>query len=520
MALDIRLRPTRLLRHLLAPGLLAMGLLAPLGAHAQPTPADAEGLEQQLHSWLADQLGPRVPLGERPFHITAEDDHFRVEVPVAGPIGQTGFSIEAAPLALAAKPLEGGRWALDSIDDVTLLRLVRDDPAATGFRSWSLSAADTKYHADLDLGFATTSTFDASLRDYTTVQQGSDGTFTSRIGTLTLHTVWEPAANGRLNVTGTSDAEQFRFDGTLPNGGGPLTITVERMTKTSRLQDLAPDRIGPAIRAAAELLLPLTRTAVQETVAKPDCSGDDCDKTPVVAKDSKATPEQRRAAHALVVVLRDLLGGVNSHATLENTHVVANLGEASLTRLAIGSDVIALDGKLNARFSLALDGLDSPQIPPGMLRDYLPRHIALTPRISNVPTGAGIDLLLRAIDTADEPSPELEAEATALLRQGPLTLGLDDVALDFGPARLTASGEMQVPSPEEITGHALVSATGLDALIKRANTTPSLRQATPVLLLLKGIGEQDGKAVVWRISYQDKQLLVNGNDLMQMMPGK
>ena len=70
---------------------------------------------------------------------------------------------------------------------------------------------------------------------------------------------------------------------------------------------------------------------------------------------------------------------------------------------------------------------------------------------------------------------------------------------------------MQVPSPEEITGHALVSATGLDVLIKRANTTPSLRQATPVLLLLKGIGEQDGKAVVG--------VVTGGSPLLVLMDG-
>jgi hypothetical protein len=522
MALRIRLRPTRLLSRLLAPGLLAVGLLAPLGAHAQPTPADAEGLEQQLRSWLADLLGPGVPLGERPFHITAEGDHFRVEVPIAGPIGTTGFSVEAAPFALAATPLEGGRWALDSIDNVTLLRLVRDDPAATGWRNLTWSAADMKCHADLDPSFATASAFDGSLHDYTTVEQGPDGAFTSRIGSVSSHEVWEPAGGGRLNVSDTANVEQIRIEGSLPGGGGPLTVTVDRATRTGRLQDLAPDHIGPAVRAGVDLLAPLLQAAVQETPATTDCSGDDCDKQPVVAKQGKATPEQRRAVRALAVALRDLLGGVSVQQSMENLHVVAGPHEATLARLAIGEDVIAADGKLNARLSLALDGLDSPEIPPGILRDYLPRHIALTPRISNVPSAAGIDLLLKAIDAGDENSPELEAEAKGLLRQSPLTLGLDDVALDLGPASLTASGEMQVPSaePEEITGHADISVTGLDTLIKQSNANPQLRQAGPVLLMLKGIGEQDGKTVVWHVTYQDKQVMVNGNDLTQMMPAK
>jgi hypothetical protein len=518
----MRLRPTRFRSRLLAPGLLAVGLLAPLAAQAQPTPADAGGLEQQLRSWLADLLGPLVPLSERPFHITAEGDHFRVEVPIAGPVDSTGISIEGAAFALAARPLEGGRWALDSIDDVMLLRLVRDDPAATGWRSLTWSAADINYHADLDPSLAVTSTFDGSLHDYTTVEQGPDGTFTSRIGSVSSHEVWEPASSGRLNLSDSSTLEQISIEGALPAGGGRLTVTADRATRTGRLQDLAPDGIGPAIRASVQLLAPLMPT-IQAAVAKPACSGEGCDQLPAAARQDKATPEQRRAAHDLVVALRDLLGGMNVQQSMETVHVVAGPYEASLAKLAIGEDVAALDGKLEARFSLALDGLDSPQIPAGIMRDYLPRHIALTPRIANVPSAAGIDLLLKVIETADASnSPELEAEAKGLLRQSPLTLGLDDVAFDFGPASLTASGEMQVPSaePEEFTGHADIAVTGLDALIKRANTDAEVRQAAPVLLLLKGIGEQDGNAVVWHITYQDKQLLVNGNDLMQMLSGK
>ena len=74
--------------------------------------------------------------------------------------------------------------------------------------------------------------------------------------------------------------------------------------------------------------------------------------------------------------------------------------------------------------------------------------------------------------------------------------------------------------PDHYTAVAHVTATGLDTLIRRANTTPELQQAAPVLIFLKGIGLQDGDRVVWDVSYAGKTLLVNGTDMSQMMPPK
>jgi len=71
---------------------------------------------------------------------------------------------------------------------------------------------------------------------------------------------------------------------------------------------------------------------------------------------------------------------------------------------------------LDASFNLAVEGFDSPLVPQGPLHDYLPRRIALTPRVSGVPADDLMSLLDRAIDGADKDS--LQAEALACSPRG------------------------------------------------------------------------------------------------------
>ena len=80
-----------------------------------------------------------------------------------------------------------------------------------------------------------------------------------------------------------------------------------------------------------------------------------------------------------------------------------------------------------------------------------------------------------------------------LLRKGPLAIGLDDLSLDMGPAKLHATGSVQVASasPDDITGQAAIEVAGLDALIQQTSAVPMAAQAAPVLIFLKGIGKQD-----------------------------
>ncbi len=230
------------------------------------------------------------------------------------------------------------------------------------------------------------------------------------------------------------------------------------------------------------------------------------------------TPEQQASLKTALVALVGIATGFDEHGTMENMHVAAAGHSGHLDKLAAGFSVSAPDGKALLRLTFAIDGLDSPDIPPGIYRDYLPRHLSIAPRVGGVPAADLHDLLLRAANSQGT-DPDLQEQAVALLGKGPVAIGVDELSFDFGPATLKGTGEVRVSGMSEYEGEAHFVATGLDELIQKVAKVPELKQAGPVLFLVKGMGKQDGATTVWDVTYSQGKLLVNGNDLSQMIPG-
>src|SRR5262249_31442452 len=115
----------------------------------------------------------------------------------------------------------------------------------------------------------------------------------------------------------------------------------------------------------------------------------------------KPTPEQRAAAHAIMDALAGLTSGVEGDETLEGVHVQAESYGAQIAKVSIGMGFGAPNGKTDLHLRLAVDGFSSPQVPPGVYRDYLPKHIALSPRVTGVPKAELMKLIQEAIDSDD-----------------------------------------------------------------------------------------------------------------------
>jgi hypothetical protein len=154
-------------------------------------------------------------------------------------------------------------------------------------------------------------------------------------------------------------------------------------------------------------------------------------------------------------------------------------------------------------------------IPPGPWLEFIPHKIALTPRVGGVPKEALLALIRRAVETDAK---GIDADAMALIAAYPVTLAIEDLLIDLGPLRLKGEGTMEVPNLADAAGEAELRATGLDALIRRANAVPELKMAAPVLIFLKGIGRQEGAEVIWNISYDAGKVTVNDTDLSDLMP--
>lgn len=467
-------------------------------AHADTTADQARTLDGQIRSWIGTQLGALVDVAALPLRIVAQGDLLLLDVPFGGDIGQGAAAVSPGAVSVKLKPLEGGRYSVEDARITSPLSLRATDGPKGAPTAMSMAIAEQTTRGIIDPNFATTSSLTTKFGGYVVTVDTPNGRQSSTINTATSHQVWQPAGDGRVNATGESVLEGYSTSDTMPDGT-PTRLTVERVRVSAGADKFDFARLGFVLRSGLEL------TGVSSGGAT---------KLPA---DGALTPQQKVNLRQLIGELGALFESVRSEQVWENARLQMGPNGGSLRKLAMGFSMGAPKGMIEARFPIAVEGFDSPQIPPGPLRDVLPRSVSLTPRVSGVSKAALMTLLTDAVDAAPDTS-GLEQAADTLLAAGSAAFGIDDLAFDIGPMKVTGSGELLVGPAREVTGEAEIRATGLDALIRRANATPDLKAAAPVLIFLKGIGRQDGQAMVWAITYADKELMVNDTNISDMMP--
>ncbi|OJY70399.1 MAG: hypothetical protein BGP12_21920 [Rhodospirillales bacterium 70-18] len=484
-----------------APAPAAPAPAAPVTA-ARVTEAQAQALEAGLRAWLTGQVGTAVDVAALPLRVVAGDDGYRIEIPFGGP-ARSGVSFGDGVVSARVKQLDDHRWAIEDMRlpspfsvalDPSLQAAGKDVPS-----SMTLKIAEQDMHGILDTSLATTSSFDTRLRGYSVEIQGAQGVQTTQVDGVTGHMVLQPTSDGRLTMTGQSSLDKYAAHSLMPDGSA-LDIGIDRMRTSVTASNVDMAGAGALVHALAGLA-----ASVQEAAK-------------VEAGKVEVTEADKAGARAVVRALAGLMDGMTSEQTYEGIHVALGGQTGSLRKLSIGFDMAAPAGKADLAWRIDIEGLQSPMIPEGVMRDYLPKRIALTPHIGGIPKHDLEDLILRSIDDPNAADNAM-ASVLALLDKGPLRLAVEDVAFDVGPARLTGGGGVKVAALDDISGGGEFRATGLEALIKQANTTPELKSAAPFLIFLKGIGRQVGAATVWKIRYADNKVLVNDTDLSAMMPG-
>jgi len=534
--------------------LLAATVLAPVAAHAQDaTPEQAAQVQQQLRGWLATLLGPKVPLGDKPIQVTPEGDHLRLAVEIAGAVPGSPITVTGGPVTASVKQLDANRWSIENLRLPSPWRVDSAKPDETGFTSMSARTEEQTSHGVFDTTFATPSTFDAITRGASSATESASGTRVTSLAGYTSHTVLQPAPDGRVNMVAEGHGEKLATEGVLPDGT-PFKFTADRASLGGHIDNVAFDQIGPMIRGVMEMMptpasvvpvapvIPAPRAPAivkgkgnPEVVAnaKQALSGALKLREPPVpatktaaatsasAKHADMTPTQKDSARRVLAAFRAFMGGLDEEVAMENIRMESSGHMVSFGRIAVGFGFGAPGGRIDTHMAMALDGLGSPDIPAGPMRNYIPTHIALRPRASCVPANAVFALIEHAIDANGKDDDALTAEAMGLLAKGPLNLGIDDIALTTGPASLKGGGQVTIASVTEITGKAQFTMSGLDELIKQVNATPELQGmgAGPVLFLIKGMGRMDGPNAVWDITYADGKVMVNGNDLSAMIAG-
>lgn len=475
---------------------IAVALAATPG-FANTTEVEARLVEIDLREWVSRQFGSFFGLAASSLRVVAQGDVLALELPFGGPIAEGAVSLVPGSISLMLKPLEGGRYAVENAHvSMPLSARVAKGPKGTP-SEMTVNVSEQSVRGTIDPSLATTSTLDTRLLEYDVAIQADGGRQLSHADIVTSHSVWQPAGAGRVNMNGESVIEGYITTEQGPDGK-PTRLSVDRIRVTGGVDQFDFTRLGAANRA------------FQELIGLAGGSGPRSGKVPL-------SPPQKAALRTVIGELGVVFQSLRSEQVWENARLQVGDQSGSLRRMALGFSMSAPNGVAEIRFPILLEGFDSPQIPPGPMRDVLPRGLSLTPRLSGLSKAGLLDLLSRAA-VASPDRFDFETAADELLEQGRLSLGIEDFAIQIGPMKLSGEGAIEIAPGRQFSGEAKIRANGLDALIRRANAIPDLKPALPVLIFLKGIGRQDGREVVWYINYADREILVNDTNLSDMLP--
>ncbi len=466
-----------------------------------PTTEQAASLGQALKLWTAGLVsGDAAAPG---FTATPADGHYDIAIPIAGTIGDgpTATVIEGEPITAQATQSADGRWHFDAIKLPSPLRVTTPlKPGEEPLRIVQEFGEQTG-SAVVDPTLASNSTGESTygpLRQHT---EGAKGALAIHrevtADRVSSHVEWIPASAGRVDA-----ATVIRTDGLAIRSPGPAAshdgFTIGNETVTAQATDIDPERTGALLRKGILFLARLRASDARDL-----------------------TPEQRAAAHELIDLAHDLAHETKLTTTAEKIAFMSHGRGGTLDRAMISEAVKAPDGKLDVRLRLELAGLTVPFLPPGAMQDLLPKHLVFAPFITGTPVDDVAALANQAIDGKPPTgAPSIADDIEARLAKAPVTVGIDELALDLGPASLSAKGKAVVGGRADVDASAVIEATGLDALIKVVGADPMLKQGVPVLILLKGIGDEQGDKTVWKIAYAGGKVTVNGTDMSALMGGK
>ena len=481
--------------------ILALGtLLGPTTPRAETTPAEAAAMRAGINGFILQFAGiPTVADLLTPL-ITPVGDHLRLSFAwdAIGPIAD--YSLTAGAITANAKPLSGGRWAIDDLRFPSKL-VAGGDPANPAGLGMTITLAEQSGSVIFDPSFATSSTLDSKLRGLSIVTQSPQGAATQRRETVEIHAVWQPRGDGRIDMR--EDMVETGYAVGIPTPGGtPINVLIDRMTNKAEIKNFAMAEFGALLKDV------MTLARAPETIGMIATGG------------GKPNKDMLAMGRRALKVVASLLDGIDAEGTASGIRVQGGGMDVGLSKFTMALHTGAADGALQANMPLSAEGLDLGELVKGPLKEVMPRRISFTPNIGGIDKDGLFAMLRQAIDGKLVDQAGWQAATETMLSNNPVSLGIDDLSVDFGVAKLEGAGELEVSSPTELTGKAELRATGLDALIRRANATPELKQVAPVLIFLKGIGEPDGKEMVWRVSFTDGKLSVNDTQLSDMMPGK
>ncbi len=492
----MRIRLAASLAALLA---LSSAAMAPAARAETLPPLTAEqsaSLGRALFVWTRGLLGDSAG-----FTATPADGFYELVVPVKRQMTSLGASMDGGPATAHVTQDAEGRWHFEAIAYPSPLRTTVPDPAGGKPTTTVQTIREQTGSALIDPTLSTPSHWE--LTQSGIEQRGDAGAETvMKVARAATREEWLPAEPGRVDTAMVSRADEVSLQATVPGDADsqaerPVDVAMRQATITFETKNIDLDRFSRFTRDALAFIGEM-RPKAQEAL----------------------TPAQRTALHGLVRLSRDLAREAKMSFVADTLGVSVGGQAFVLRRMAFDQKLATLAGKIDLRMRLRMEGVEPPpgSLPPAM-RDLLPRELVVAPYVTGAPVEDIYAMLDEAIDQSSDKD-ALAEDAQARFAKAPITTGVDELSFDLGPARFSAHGQIVASGAADADGTAVIEATGLDALIKKAGGDPMLKQGTPVLIFLKGIGEQAGEKIVWNVAYKDGALSVNGTDMSAMIPGK
>jgi hypothetical protein len=287
-------------------------------------------------------------------------------------------------------------------------------------------------------------------------------------------------------------------------GSDAFELAAQKLALSFRLDGLDRARAP----AALQMLIQVAKSA--DAKAQAAKAADAANKGNAKAAAAAAMPD-KDTVRALYLAWRGLATGGSIEESLDQLRLVAGGHEGAVQHASLGGAVATPGGMLNAHLSFVMDGLDSAELPP-LIRDYLPKHMAIQPSVSAVNL-ADLDALILGLTAPGQQKADPAPLIAAMFAHGGIVAGVDTLELDVGPAHLVGTGKLTALRPDMLRGNAEISMTGFDALAEKINAEPAFAQALPVITMLRGLGRQQGDRMVWQITSENEDVKVNGTDM-------
>ena len=467
-----------------------VGMTLAGAARADVTAEQAAGVQNDLRGWIVGLLSPLVEAGQVPVTVVPAGDRFRMEF---GAVPVPGMTVTMdRPAGGFLRGTGDGRWTVEEFTMPATLDVAMADEK-TPF--YSLRIGKQRSRLEIDTTLATVSRGEAEYSQFEQIMKGGESV--SKIAQISAKSQWQPGAGGVMSMSGESRMTGYDARDTLPDGT-VVMLKAREIAATTRGEAVRPERFTAAVRLVARIA-----ASVQAS------------KTP----DGQPSAAQRKMLHALLGEASELFGRVETEQTWSGVSLMSEGMSGSLEKVTFGTVMGAPGGKAEFGLKLEMAGFESSMVPKGAIRELMPKRMVLAPRVSGPKKADVVALLARAIDNIGNDDFDMSGEAMQLLAGNPAVLSLDALDIDLGTSRLRASGQVAVASPEDVTGKGELRMTGLDALIRTMGKVPEAAMAGPVLLMLKGMGEQKGSETIWRITYAANKVLVNGQDLSALLSG-